>query len=363
MSFIKMVLGIFTDDFYPIKGGQGRHIYEFFTLINPSKVIVFSPSENDLENHVKISCPIYKKTRNFGLSIKVSKNIQKLIEQYNLSRLNIHCGPGGLFLLKKLSIPVIATCHHTYWQQSHYIKNQYWKRFFIPFERKTYQNADKIICVSKDSKSILVEKYGIDEKKIRIIPNGVDISIFKPLNEIKKIPNSLLYVGRIDKRKGLDFLLKSMINVIKANNSIHLYIGGKGSKLTKYKKFIKKKGMENNVHFLGFIPDNNLNEWYNRVKLVVIPSIFEGFGITVIEAMAAGTTVLATNVNGIRTIIKDRENGMLVDYGDNTGLKNAILSFFLNNKFLHLRENALNEIQSKFRSKLVNEEIIDFLFT
>lgn len=298
-----MKLGIFTDDFYPFVGGIGRHIYDLY-YTNPNiDCIVFSPSKINLKNHVPISPLWHKKLKNISSSFFFNKKAEELIKEYKLSKINVHCGPGGIFLWTKLSVPVIATCHHTYWQQSHYIKSEFWKRVFIPLEKRTYQLADKIICVSEDSKRILVDKYKIPSEKIKVIPNAVDTKNFYHIAHIQKIPNSILFVGRLDKRKGIDFLVKSMPYIIKKNPKIKLFIGGKGKLRKPLEKFIKRNNLESNVEFLGFIPEEKLNEWYNKVEVVVVPSIFEGFGITVIEAMAAGTPVIGRNVDGIRSIL------------------------------------------------------------
>ncbi|MBN2880928.1 glycosyltransferase family 4 protein [Candidatus Woesearchaeota archaeon] len=312
-----MKLGIFTDDFYPFIGGIGRHIYDLYYKNSKIYCIVFSPSDKKLKNHVIIKPSFHSKLKNIATGLFFQRNAEKLIHKYQLSKLNIHCGPGGIFFLKRVSIPVIATCHHTYWQQSHYIKSQFWKRIFIPFEKKTYQLADKIICVSGDSKNILVEKYNINKNKIVVIPNGVDTKQFYPMKNIKKIPNSLFYIGRLDKRKGIDFLVKSMPDIVKKNSKKVLYIGGKGKLMRPLQKFVTKNNLTNNVKFLGFIPDNKLNEWYNKMELVIVPSIFEGFGITVIEAMAAGTPVIGSNVDGIKGILTKQ---FLFNYGNQTDL-------------------------------------------
>ena len=78
--------------------------------------------------------------------------------------------------------------------------------------------------------------------------------------------------------------------------------------------------------FLGFIPDDQLNSLYNQAQCVVVPSIFEGFGMTVIEALAAGTRVVGTDVDGIREILENADYGVLVKYGDCSALADAIIS-------------------------------------
>ena len=325
-SVLTMTLGLFSDDFYPYIGGIGRYVYEFTQRIPDSDVLIFSPCINDIPNHIQVSPPGHYYLRNLSYSFWLHQQIKKIVAQYGLTRMNIQCGPGGLFLLKKTGIPVIATCYHTWWQQSHYIASQFWKRVFVPFERRTYGLADKVICISEDSREMLIEKYGIAADKIVVVHPGVDLNRFYPLAEIEKIPGSVLYVGRVDKRKGVDFLLRALRHVAPQLPGVKLYLGGKGKDLGKLKQFVDAQGLSKNVQFLGFIPDDQLNMWYNKVQSVVVPSVFEGFGLTAVEAMAAGTSVICTRVDSLRNIVRDGLCGYLVDYGDTAGLAQKMVS-------------------------------------
>jgi 1,4-alpha-glucan branching enzyme len=111
-----------------------------------------------------------------------------------------------------------------------------------------------------------------------------------------------------------------------------LVVGGKGSHLEKMKALVSRLKLERNITFLGFVPDDQLNSLYNQAQCAVVPSIFEGFGITVIEALAAGTRVVGTDVDGIREILKNKDYGVLVKYGDYSALADAIISELRNPK-------------------------------
>ncbi|NVN99732.1 MAG: glycosyltransferase family 4 protein [Geobacteraceae bacterium] len=263
--------------------------------------------------------------RQLGLTVWLYLNIEELIKIHHLNRINIHTGPGGLFLTRSLSIPVIVTSHHTYWQQSHYIRSQFWKRLFIPIEKKTYQIASRIICVSHDTKRILVDHYGISAEKITVIHNAVDTGRFKPLNKDKD-RHSLLYVGRVDKRKGVEFLIRSMPLALQQVPDAMLLVAGKGTHLDKMKSLTIQLELEQNITFLGYVPDDQLNSLYNQTQCVVVPSMFEGFGLTVIEAIAAGTRVIGTDADGIRETLASTDFGRLVPYGDHHALAEAIVA-------------------------------------
>jgi len=162
----------------------------------------------------------------------------------------------------------------------------------------------------------LVKHYSIDPANIVVNPIGIDPRQFHPIEGMKKIPGSLLFVGRLDKRKGVDFLLRSMCYVVDEIPDAMLYIGGRGKGRGELQRYVNKHRLSENVTFLGHIPGNQINQWYNRVGCVVVPSMFEGFGLTVTEAMAAGTPVIATQVDSLKHLITDGMDGFLVPYGD-----------------------------------------------
>ena len=285
----------------------------------------FSPAQNSLPDHILITHWAIHLFKQVGVSIWLFFNGNNIISEYRLDKLNIHAGPGGVLLIRKLPIQVLVTCHHTYWQQYTHIKSQFWKRIFLPFERRTYRLADKIICDCEDTKRVLIERYAIPSGKITVIHCAVDAKKFN-FKKLPKKPGSVLYVGRIAKRKGIDFLIRSMPLVVGAMPDAQLLVGGKGSYLEKMKSLVRQLNLEHNVTFLGFIPDDQLNELYNRAQCVVVPSIFEGFGITVIEALAAGTRVVGTDVDGIREILHSGDFGRLAPYGDHRALADAIVA-------------------------------------
>jgi len=288
-------------------------------------LLFFSPATNSLPRHIQIDYRLVRFFKQVGVSLWLHFNARRIIDRYHLDKLNIHAGPGGVLCVRQLPVPVIITCHHTYMQQIRHIRSQFWKAVFVPFEKRTYRLADRIIAVSEATKNALVKQYNVPENKITVIHNAVDTGRFRPLDTPKN-DDTLLYVGRIDKRKGIEFLIRSMPLVRKHIPDMHLLIGGKGNELESMKNLVDRLHLERNITFLGFVPDEQLNELYNRAHCVVVPSIFEGFGITVIEALAAGIRVVGTDVDGIREILCNGEYGRLVPYGDNLALAEAIVA-------------------------------------
>jgi glycosyltransferase involved in cell wall biosynthesis len=261
--------------------------------------------------------------------MKLASVIEKLINNYDLDLVHFQGGPGGLFVLKKPSVPLIYTVHHTYYQQARYIRSQGWKKILYQWEKLGYQRSNYIMCDSDSTQRIVLRHYGVRGIPCESIPVGVDKNRFFPLG-LERIPNCLFFLGRLESRKGIDFLIKTIPIIKERLRDIQLFIGGDGLLKPHLDNFIKTNNLENNVHLLGTIADSALNEWYNKVSVVIIPSVFEGFGLTAIEAMACGTPVIATDVDALRDVIEDGENGLLVPYNDIEALSTKILYLLKN---------------------------------
>jgi glycosyltransferase involved in cell wall biosynthesis len=295
-----------------------------FSVLQGKDVTFFSPLKNALPRHVRIRFWPIRLLKQVGVSLWLALNVRRLIARHRLEALNIHSGPGGVLLLQRLPIPVIVTCHHTYWQQCHHLKSQFWKRIFLPFERRTYRVASRIVCVSDATRRTLIEHYGVAPEKTEVIYNAVDTGRFFPLG-LPKDGRTIVYLGRIDKRKGIEFLIKSMPEVRRQVPQARLLVGGKGAYLERMKRLVQRLDLEQTVSFLGFVPETELNALYNRAQCAVVPSVFEGFGITVIEALAAGTRVVGSDADGIREILQGGAYGALAPYGDTRALAAAIV--------------------------------------
>lgn len=341
----KINVGIFTYDFYPIFGGQGRHVYELYkqSLITQSKfqISIFSPSSNNLPKHFQLF-PKSKSSlvKNLNFSILLNMYINKIIKKYELDLIHFQGGPGGIFLFNKVNKPVIYTSHHTYWQQFKYIKSQKWKYYFYLLEKRGYQFSNRIICVSKDTRKIINDKYNIGKSKTTYIPNGINLELC-PLNKRLNNNRNILYVGRIDKRKGVDFLINTMKILNQFN--IKLHIIGEGKDRSRLENLCLKNNL--NVNFYGYLTEDEKKKIYEKISIQIVPSIFEGFGISVLEGMANKKAIVATDSDGIRTIIKNNYSGMLVKYGDEQELSKIILDLIENEKLQQrLVNNAYSEL-------------------
>ncbi len=168
------------------------------------------------------------------------------------------------------------------------------------------------------------------KNKITVIPNGVDIQRFKPI-EVDKPGNTLSFLSILDQYheyKGLNYLLRALKMVREEIPDIKLRVGGGGELIDSYREMAASLGLNDNVEFLGFIPEENLVEFYNESNIFILPSISptqEGFGIVLLEALACGKPVIATNIVGIAGEIKGVNAGIIVKIRDEKSLAESII--------------------------------------
>lgn len=181
--------------------------------------------------------------------------------------------------------------------------------------------ATRIISATKDMAKKLAQDYG--RKDVVIIENGVNSSEFEnaKAKDLAYEKPRVIFVGRIDENKGVEYLIKAFLQVRKNRKSASLLIVGDGPLK---KKLENKYGSMNDIHFLGRIPHEEISEYLAACNLFALPSIFEGQGLVLMEALASGLPIIASDLSGISELIVDGKNGMLTKAGDENELAEKI---------------------------------------
>jgi len=186
--------------------------------------------------------------------------------------------------------------------------------------KQIYQIAlKKIICVSQSLKTRLM-KLNIKEENLGVIPNGVDTSEFtrrphanyfdKYLDD-KKDYKKVVFVGRLDAQKGVEYLIRAIPNVIKDYGKVHFFILGNGNLEKMLKNLTKELNITENVTFLDMIPLEKMAEFYSSADIFCLPSIHEGFPLSIAEALSIGLVIVASATEGIPEAITENKNGFL----------------------------------------------------
>jgi glycosyltransferase involved in cell wall biosynthesis len=199
-------------------------------------------------------------------------------------------------------------------------------------EEAMAKKASLIVAVSKYSRDKILEHYTVEEGKIRIIPNGVDVEKFKPTNtadskrqfNLGKEP-TVLFVGSIVPRKGLPYLVEAAKKVVKQQANTKFVIVGDGPLRKQLDESLNASGLIGNFVFLGNLKENQLPAVYGAADVFVLPSIQEGQGIVLLEAQACGKPVIAFGEGGVYEAVRDKETGFLVELGNSEGLADNLL--------------------------------------
>jgi glycosyltransferase involved in cell wall biosynthesis len=230
-------------------------------------------------------------------------------------------------------------------------KRALWERKIIYFiEEIAYRAADKIILTSKEDKKFVEDRFKVSSSKIEVIPNYIDTELFRPLN-IREETNGILFVGRLAEQKNLFNLIEAI-----SGTALELVIIGSGSLKEELESFAKEKQVK--LKLKGNIPNKKLPEELNKSEIFVLPSFYEGCPKTLLEAMACGLPCIGTNVEGIREIIKHRENGYLCA-ANSESIRKAICEV-LEDKALRekIGQNARKTILENFSlDKVVEKEV------
>ena len=208
--------------------------------------------------------------------------------------------------------------------------------------KRRLQASDGVICVSSFTKSELIDNWQVDENKIELIANGVDMEDFSTKKKIQFKPSHsiekpfIFSVGRHIKRKGFDVLIESMPAFLIKNPKVKLYIGGQGSQTPYLKKLTSQLNIDNSVIFLGRLTSDELNYYYSNCHCFAMPNRTldngdtEGFGLVFLEANAHKKPVVGGRAGGAVDAIKDQETGFLVDSQSSEAVSTALVEMFDN---------------------------------
>jgi glycosyltransferase involved in cell wall biosynthesis len=189
--------------------------------------------------------------------------------------------------------------------------------------------TNEVVCVAEELKHV-VEKQRI-RTPISVVYNGIDVSAFsdthKKTSFYVRRDNELVlgFVSRLSTQKGINYLLKLAVVLREEKVNYKMLIVGDGDQKSFIESYIKKNQLEKNVTLYGFQKD--VNNVLDSIDVLLLPSLFEGFPMIILEALCSKTPVIASNVNGIPEVVKDNENGFLVTPRDVSALYRAVLKY------------------------------------
>ncbi len=365
-----MKIAHITCTFPPYKGGIGNTVFNIVKRLQERghKVTVFTPAYKD-----QIS-------ENYGLNIVRLKSFLRYgngsflpqlfsrIDNFDIVQFHYPFF-GGMEpvwfndLIKKRKYRLLVHYHMD-------INKLSWPAEILSLPskliRSSFLNAsDAITCASIDyvKNSQIKRMYQNNPDKFFEIPFGVDSEQFKPDDNWQKKKNKILFVGALDTAhyfKGLEILLKAIAKI--NNYEFSLVVVGGGNLLEFYKRLSLELNIDKKIKFVGSVHDNNLPTFYNQADFLILPSInqHEAFGLVLLEAMASGIPVIASNLPGVRTVFTDGQEGLLVEAGNPNDLAKKIELLLKDNyRRWKMCQSSRNLVENKYSWTKTADRLIE----
>lgn len=255
----------------------------------------------------------------------------------------------GYLVGRAFHIPHITTCHG-------FFKKRFLRQVFPCW-------GIKVIAISESVKGHLMDDFKVNEQNIRVIHNGIDVDRFR--NQRPEIRNQTKkdlglgdgpvvgIVARLSDVKGHIYLIEAMKEVLERIPHAQLLLVGEGKMKEELIKRTRNLGIDRNVIFIPSV--NDTKEVLSVMDLFVMPSLKEGLGLALMEAMACGICVMGSDVGGIRSLIQDGFNGRLVKPADSKGIASAIIELLQDE---HLRESLGRQAQIFIKQNFSQEKMI-----
>lgn len=379
-------------EFPPAFGGEGTYTFELFRHLLGVGIDVRVITANQGSKHrgrkLDPRISLIKIINKPGLKLysfcqAAEKKLLRINKRDPIDIIHYTNDYCGLFLPRGLEAPFLATIHHPYAVErkicgyeavkdgiNNYIGYVLRRRSWLLewSERRLCRSADSLIAVSRFTAQSLVNDYAIPDQKIFIIPDGVDVKKFSPNDDYDNVSSRLnlppetavLFVGRLDYGKGLEYLIKAFAMVLDEVPHVKLFIVGDGVLKRKLINLSKDLQAEKNILFLGKVSDEDLPKIYNMSEFLILPSLLEGLGIVLLEAMACAKPCIATNVGGIPEIVEDKKTGLLVPPADPLALYEAIYALLTDRKLSReLGENGRKKVEENYSWSIIAQQIFN----
>jgi phosphatidylinositol alpha-mannosyltransferase len=330
-------IALVTDVYYPHVGGIQEHIYHLGLELKRRghvvKIITGAAGNNEAPGEIDVirigrvvQYPANKSFSKMTVGFGIASRLRKVFKKEHFDVVHVHGALSPFLPIYSHLLagsPTIHTFHAQFEKSIPY-------RIFKKLLERCMRRIDGKIAVSIAARDSIGKYLNGD---YTIIPNGIDTERFNPHNEklqgFEHRSPLILYVGRFEPRKGLKYLFLAFNSIIKKFPSAGLVVVGEGRLKDYYRSFLSK-GAASNVSFEGKVSMEKLPRYFVTCDIFCSPAYTgESFGIILLEAQASGTPVIASDIQGYRTVIKDGGNGILVRPKDPDAIADAITSIHI----------------------------------
>jgi glycogen(starch) synthase len=221
-------------------------------------------------------------------------------------------------LARRFRAPFVVTIHATEYGRHQGHVDRHPQSYIHGVERWMANRADRVITCSSYMREHVADIFGLDERRVTVIPNGIDPSELVPVADLETLRGQfarpdeklVLLVGRLVYEKGFQIALEALPRVIERVGGVRFVIAGSGTAEDDLRRQARELGLDRHGTFLGWIGDDLLHSLYRIADLCVVPSIYEPFGLVALEAMASGCPCLVADTGGLREVVPSEQVGL-----------------------------------------------------
>lgn len=354
---------------YPYPGGvtsHVRHLYEEFSAVGHD-VRILAPSSNrnierEIDNVYRVGgirrIPANGSIARITLSFRLARRVREILQDEQFDIVHAH-EPLMPFLpptVLRYSTAVNVGTFHAY-------RGSYYGYFYgRPILRRVFANLDARIAVSRAAKRF-VRQYFM--APYRIIPNGVEVDRFnpsavRPLPELEDGRPNILFVGRPEKRKGVGYLIRAYPQIKNAFPDARFIIVGAGDwEESPYRAYIERHNMRD-ISIVGYVSEEEKARYLRSAHVFCAPAVQgESFGIVLLEAMAAGLPVVASQIVGYRDVVTDGQEGLLVPPRDASAVAEAVCRILQDRALAVAMGAAGMETAAQYSWSRIAEQVLD----
>jgi glycosyltransferase involved in cell wall biosynthesis len=233
---------------------------------------------------------------------------------------------------------------------------------FLKMQTGVARKIPRIVTVSESSRRDIAAQMGVDEARMTVVHIGVDPSVFRPMAHVARVPGRLMTTASADvPMKGLSDLLEALAKVRVERPDAHLVVIGRLKDESAVPAQLERLGLEGAVTFVSGVPDERIVELYGEAEVAVVPSLYEGFSLPAIEAMACGVPVVATTGGALPEVVgADGDTARTVPPADPSALTQAILDLLQDpDERLRIGENGRRRVLDRFTWRAHAQGLVD----
>ncbi len=365
MSAKKLKIGIVCPYNLSMPGGVAQHIFaqaaelrergHQVKIITPKprgKLLIDDPDVLFVGVSARIKTPQHTST---DISISVdTDDIEKMLLTENFDIIHMHEPLVPMLarqMLPRVTCPVVGTFHAALPET---VLAKSIAGSISPFVKSILKHLHAITAVSPAATSY-IDGY-VETEDISMIPNGVDLKKYHHSKDTEQVRKDILYVGRLEKRKGVKYLIQAFATLLEAMPQVRLTIAGDGPDREKLTRYAEELGVQDSINFLGYITDEKKQKLLRESALFVSPALYgESFGIVLVEAMASGTPTIGGDNPGYAFVLQGRGALGLVKPEDSELFANRMAVFLTDMKLRKLwQEWAASEVKKYSYKSIVD---------